>query len=74
MITVINRKPLIDGFSETGDFPNEKPQGQIELKDVNFSYPSRPDSFICNGYNLTIQPGETVALVGASGCGKVVLF
>lgn len=31
----------------------------------------RPNIEVCNGYNLTVKAGETVALVGASGCGKV---
>ena len=42
----------------------------IEFSNVSFSYPSRPTQPILRNFNLRIQPGELVALVGASGCGK----
>ncbi|RWS03142.1 ABC transporter: subfamily ABCB/MDR-like protein, partial [Dinothrombium tinctorium] len=45
-------------------------QGKIEFVSVFFTYPSRPDSLVLQGFNLTINPGETVAIVGPSGCGK----
>ncbi len=46
----------------------------IELKNVNFCYPSRPDSPALNNINLTIPKGKIVALVGPSGAGKTTLF
>ncbi|MGB0833850.1 MAG: ABC transporter transmembrane domain-containing protein [Psychrobium sp.] len=49
-------------------------QAAITLKDINFSYPSRPDIPALNDINLTINHGETVALVGPSGAGKTTLF
>lgn len=70
MMEIINRKPLIDGFADSGEKPEEKPKGLITLENVHFSYPTRPDIEVCNGYNLAVNPGETVALVGRSGCGK----
>ncbi len=45
-------------------------EGYIEYKDVAFSYPSRPDLPILKGINLSVQPGEKIALVGQSGSGK----
>ena len=44
--------------------------GEIELKNVNFSYPSRPDVPIVKNLSLRFPAGKTAALVGASGSGK----
>lgn len=52
----------------------EPVRGELELRDVHFAYPSRPESAILSGLNLHIKPGETVALVGPSGAGKSTLF
>lgn len=47
-----------------------KLKGEIEFRDISFAYPSRPESLILNQVNLTIKPGQQVALVGSSGSGK----
>lgn len=44
--------------------------GTIELRDVKFAYPSRPDAPVLSGLNLRIDRGERIALVGGSGSGK----
>jgi len=44
--------------------------GDIEFKDVHFSYPSRPGVKILNGLSFNAKRGETIALVGSSGSGK----
>lgn len=49
-------------------------QGAIELRGLNFAYPSAPDRAVLCDLDLSIAPGETVALVGPSGAGKSTLF
>ena len=44
---------------------------QFKFNDVHFVYPSRLNVPVLNGLSFTAQPGETTALVGTSGCGKV---
>lgn len=45
-------------------------KGKIEFREVWFRYPTRKEDFVLRGLNITIQPSETIALVGESGCGK----
>lgn len=47
--------------------------GQIEFRNVSFSYPGSSQMILKN-INLTIHPGETVAIMGATGCGKSTLI
>ncbi|RJE80778.1 ABC transporter transmembrane domain-containing protein [Paracoccus sp. JM45] len=49
-------------------------RGQIAFEGVSFRFPTRPDAPALDGIDLTIQPGETVALVGPSGAGKTTVI
>ncbi|RCV15411.1 hypothetical protein SETIT_3G054200v2 [Setaria italica] len=69
MFETINREPEIDAYSATGRKLDDI-QGDIEFREVHFSYPTRPDEQIFRGFSLAVQSGTTVALVGQSGSGK----
>ncbi|KAF4370235.1 hypothetical protein CsatB_005808 [Cannabis sativa] len=69
MFETISRKPEIDSYDTNGKVLDDV-RGDIELRDVYFSYPARPDEQIFNGFSLEIPSGTTTALVGQSGSGK----
>ncbi|XP_006170546.3 multidrug resistance protein 1 [Tupaia chinensis] len=66
---IIDNKPNIDSYSKNGHKPDNI-KGNLEFRNVHFSYPSRKEVKILKGLNLKVQSGQTVALVGNSGCGK----
>nr|XP_043635572.1 ABC transporter B family member 4-like [Erigeron canadensis] len=69
MFETINRKPEIDTYDTNGKVLSDI-RGDIELQDVYFTYPARPDEEIFSGFSLSISSGTTAALVGQSGSGK----
>lgn len=74
----VNR--ILDAVPEVGDPPagtqaSFRPRrGALEFRDVHFAYGSRPGAAVLRGINLTVRPGETVAVVGATGSGKTTLI
>ncbi|KAM0338466.1 hypothetical protein ACHAPU_011319 [Fusarium lateritium] len=66
---LFDRQPMVDTWSESGK-RLEQVEGVLEFRDVHFRYPTRPEQPVLRGLNLTVRPGQYIALVGASGCGK----
>jgi ATP-binding cassette subfamily B protein len=67
------------GVVELADaYPLPMVQGQVDYQDVSFAYESAPDAdanpWVLQGLNLSVKPGEAVALVGASGAGKSTIM
>ncbi len=65
---------LIEQPAQTPDAPDEltEADGSVQLEDVSFSYtPERP---LIEHFNLTVKPGQRVAIVGPTGCGKTTLI
>ena len=66
---ILNTEPEL----KDGDFDGEtKVHGKIEFRDVSFAFPGT-GQMVLKHINLTIRPGETVAIMGATGCGKTAL-
>ena len=73
MEELLAARPLIRAPAAPARLP-EPARGELELVDVRFHYPSKPDAPALNGFSLKVAPGETVAVVGPSGAGKSTLF
>uniref|UniRef100_A0A453A7Z6 Uncharacterized protein n=1 Tax=Aegilops tauschii subsp. strangulata TaxID=200361 RepID=A0A453A7Z6_AEGTS len=69
LFTTIKRKPEIDPNNNSGEKLVDM-RGDIELKDVYFSYPTRRGQLIFDGFSLHVPSGTTMAIVGESGSGK----
>ena len=71
ILDLIARQPSIDAWSKEGKhIEKANMQGLVEFRDTHFVYPNRPTIKVLQGLNLTVKPGQFVALVGPSGCGK----
>ncbi len=70
---LLDERPTIAAPAHPVALPSP-PLGQVTLDQVVFHYPARPDHSALNGVCLTVEPGETVALVGPSGAGKTTVF
>ncbi|KAI4543826.1 hypothetical protein MG293_006620 [Ovis ammon polii] len=69
VINIIEKIPLIDSYSTEGLKPSTV-EGNVAFNDVVFNYPTRPDVPVLQGLSLEVKKGQTLALVGSSGCGK----
>ena len=71
--TLFDRPVNIDSRLESGEKLGEV-KGSLELRNVYFRYPNRPEKVVLKGISLSVQPGQFIALVGASGCGKSTII
>ncbi|XP_061344878.1 putative multidrug resistance protein [Gastrolobium bilobum] len=69
LFEMIDRVPTIDSEEKKGKALSYV-RGEIEFQDIYFCYPSRPDTPVLQGFNLTIPAGKRIGLVGGSGSGK----
>ncbi len=69
ILEIFDTEPDIVG----GDRVIARPRGHLRLEGVDFAFPDAPDELVLRGVDLDLSPGETVALVGATGSGKSVL-
>ncbi|KAH9940672.1 P-loop containing nucleoside triphosphate hydrolase protein [Amylocystis lapponica] len=71
ILRLLDSTPEVDAESTEGRVLEKATvNGRIVLKDVHFRYPTRPGVRVLRGLNIVAEPGQFVALVGQSGCGK----
>uniref|UniRef100_A0A8C2I860 ATP-binding cassette, sub-family B (MDR/TAP), member 11a n=1 Tax=Cyprinus carpio TaxID=7962 RepID=A0A8C2I860_CYPCA len=69
LFKLLDRVPKISMSNTEGQSWDDF-KGQIEFKGCRFTYPSRPDIQVLRGLEVSVHPGQTLAFVGSSGCGK----
>jgi ATP-binding cassette, subfamily B, bacterial len=73
LLEILNTTPAVRAPVQPAALP-EPVSGRVSFQQVDFTYPSRPDHLALHEFNLTVEPGEAIALVGPSGAGKSTVF
>ncbi|KAI6671228.1 hypothetical protein NL676_006113 [Syzygium grande] len=73
VFAILDRYTRIEPEDVEGHKP-EKITGQVEIRDVDFAYPARPDVMIFKDFSIRIEAGKSTALVGQSGSGKSTII
>jgi ATP-binding cassette subfamily B protein len=73
LFELLDAEPEIKAPAQPLPLPAQT-RGEVRFAAVSFAYPSQPDRLILENLELTVQPGESVALVGPSGAGKTSVF
>ncbi|OJJ07136.1 hypothetical protein ASPVEDRAFT_141498 [Aspergillus versicolor CBS 583.65] len=68
--TLFDLVPAIDTWNDSTSGSGTESSGRIEIVYASFRYPTRPERLVLDRFSVSIQPGQYVALVGASGSGK----
>ncbi len=69
VLEIFDTEPdIVGGLSRV-----DRPRGHLRFEHVDFAFPDSPDELVLRDVNLDLAPGETVALVGATGSGKTIL-
>lgn len=71
---LIEREPLVQDPKSVDPNKAWNVEGAVTCNETKFFYPSRPSSMVLQGLNLEITPGQSIALVGSSGCGKSTIL
>jgi ATP-binding cassette subfamily B (MDR/TAP) protein 1 len=73
-LNVIEQKPVVDSSKGGIEISNNNLRGQIEFKNVCFTYPSRQEVQVLKNFSCVFEAGKTTALVGPSGSGKSTII
>jgi ATP-binding cassette subfamily B protein len=73
LVELLNETPQVQAPPMPTPLPASA-EGRVAFEQVTFHYPARPDRSALEDFSLTVEPGETVALVGPSGAGKTTVF